>query len=108
MKYKKICHTPREPHFLNVLLPTILPFDWLMVIWYFMTLRARKAIFRINAILMLIRLNKMAKVSLGNDYVSDFYSISSMSRAEINSEIFRFSALINAAEKDEKVTNKIR
>lgn len=102
MKYKKICNTPREPHFLNVLFPTILPFDWLRVVWFLLTFRARKVVPSIRGIFMLMRLNKMAKDCLGNDYVADFYSISSMSRAELNSEIFRFSALLNEAEKMEK------
>lgn len=102
MKYKKIFHTPKEPHFLNVLFPTILPFDWLMVVWYVLTLRAREAIFRINGILMLMRLNKMARVSFGKEYVADYYSLSDMTQSDMMSEKFRFTALINEAEKDEK------
>lgn len=102
MKYKKIFHTQKEPHFLNVLFPTILPFDWLMVVWYFVTLRARKAIFCTKGILMLMRLNKMARESFGKEYVADYYSLSDLTQSDIMSEKFRFTSLINAAEKAEK------
>lgn len=101
MKYKKIFHTQKEPHFLNVLFPTILPFDWLTVIWYVLTLRARKARSCINGISMLITLNKMAKVCLGEEYVADLYSISNLDKSEIFTEMFRFCALLNESEKDE-------
>lgn len=102
MKYKKIYHTHKEPHFLNVLFPTILPYDWLMVVWFLLTFRARKAILRTQGILMLIRLNKMARVSFGKEYLADFYSLSDLSQSDLMSEKFRFTSLINAAEKDEK------
>lgn len=102
MKYKKIFHTQKEPHVLNVLFPTILPFDWVMVVWFLLTFRARKAIFRINGILMLMRLNKMARVSFGKEYVADYYSLSDLTQSDLMSEKFRFTSLINAAEKDER------
>ena len=102
MKYKKIFHTQKEPHVLNVLFPTILPFDWVMVVWFLLTFRARKAIFRINGILMLMRLNKMARVSFGKEYLADVYSLKDMTKSEMMSEKYRFSALINEAEKAKK------
>lgn len=102
MKYKKIFHTQREPHFLNVLFPTILPFDWLMVIWFLLTFRARKARSYIHGIPMVITVNKLAKVCLGDEYVADLYSISNMDKSEILTEMFRFCALLNESEKDEK------
>lgn len=101
MQYKKIFHTQKEPHFLNVLFPTILPFDWLMVVWFFMTLRARKARSCINGISMLITINKMAKVCLGDEFVADLYSIRSMDKSEILAEMFRLCALLNESKDEE-------
>lgn len=102
MKYEKIFHTQKEPNILNVLFPTILPFDWLMVVWYVLTLRIRKARFCFHGTLMIMKINKMAKVLKGDRCLGDFYSVSSMNKAEMMTEMFRFMALKNAAEKDEK------
>jgi len=102
MKYKKIFHTQKEPHFLNVLFPTILPFDWLLVGWYFLTFRPGKALSSIQGVLMIRKLNKMAKVSYGKEYVADFYSLRTLNKTELMGEMFRFSALKNADEKDVK------
>lgn len=102
MKYKKIYHTPKEPHFLNVLFPTILPFDWLLVAWYILTFRTVRAFFCIQNILVLIKLNKLAKVSFSDKYLADVYSTNSMSKSDRMSELFRFAALLNEAEKMEK------
>lgn len=102
MKYKKIYHIQKEPHFLNVLFPTILPYDWIMVIWYVLTFRAMQAILRAKGILMLMKLNKMARVSFGKEYVADYHSLKDMTKSEMMSEKYRFSALINEAEKDIK------
>ena len=102
MKYEKIFHTPKEPNILNVLFPTILPFDFLMVAWYVLTLRIRKARFYFHGTLMIMKINKMVKAIKDDRCLGDFYSVRSMNKAEIMSEMFRFMALKNAAENDEK------
>ena len=98
MKYKKVFHGQKEPHFLSVLFPTILPYDWLTVIWYFVTFRARKAIKRINGILVLIELNKIGR----NEFLVDYYSLRDMTQADIMTEKYILASIINEAEKDER------
>lgn len=98
MKYKKAFHIQKDPHFLNVLFPTILPYDWLSVIWFLLTFRTRKAILRAKGILMLMKLNKIGR----NEYIADYYSLRGITQSDIMSEKYRFSALINEAEKDKK------